>query len=139
MSELQIKKSIYNLNRIRTDLQQNIADMERKRERIECEYMRKIRQESQISDFYFQKRQQTCSIREAISGEAFTKILTRHEDIYSNINANNILTDVYSVQTYLKANCEKINQSIQEMKSKIAEIDKKINKYNIKLKQMEEL
>lgn len=75
--------------------------------------------------------------RAGLQGNAMNSILDMYEQQYSSSRENDIVGSLEAICDYLYKNCEKIDETINELQYRIAAIDCDISKYNRELRKKE--
>ncbi len=138
MNKWEIQQRIRNLESRINELESEISRLEEKRDRIELEHSRKSRQISQVSSFYSTNRTNAGLLYDGVQGVAVSKAAERFGNIYSATDEENLISNLRNAQSYLKKNCEKIDELIESARSDIASLNWQIYSYKIDLENEEE-
>lgn len=126
----EIQQKINRLRARKSDLEDDITKLNQRKTRIMLEMLRKGRQQTQVSEFFGNRRQASMNMRMVVEGNAAKAILEKYESIYGCGNENIINGNIESAKVYLNKNCEKIEDSVNEKKREIFMIDCQINECN---------
>ncbi len=129
MDKWEIQQRINTLRWRRTELEDEISNLENKREYIELEFDKKQRQARQLSVFYQKKRNYISALADVAQGNAVTKLISECGNIYGTSKEENIASNLCNVRSYLKSNCNKIDERIEDAKNSISSIDWQIYCY----------
>ncbi len=138
MDKWEIQQRIRNLESRINELESEISRLEEKRDRIELEHSRKMRQISQVSSFYSTNRTNAGLLYDGVEGVAMTKAAERFGGIYSTVDEEKLTSNLKSAQSYLKKNCEKIDELIDGARSDIASLNWQIYSYKMDLENEED-
>lgn len=137
MDKWEIQQRIRNLESRKSELESEISRLEEKRGRIELEHSRKMRQINQVSSFYSGRRTNAGLLRDGVQGVAISKAVERFGSIYDATNEGNLISNLRSAQSYLKKNCEKIDERIESARNDISSLNWQIYCYKKDLENVE--
>lgn len=137
MDKWEIQQRIRNLEWRKDSLQAEITKLEAKKERINLEHSRKIRQMNKVSSFHIGKRTNAGLLIDGVEGVAISKAVERFGNIYGTANEEKITSNLRNAQFYLKKNCEKIDEKIEDARADISSINWQIYSYKKDLENME--
>lgn len=123
----EIQQKINRLRARKSDLEDDITKLNQRKTRIMLEMLRKGRQQTQVSEFFGNRRQASMNMRMVVEGNAAKAILEKYESIYGCGNENIINGNIGTVKDYLSKNCDKIDERISEKQIEISSINWQIN------------
>ena len=122
----------------RDELEAKITDLEGKKDRLELEQTRKLRQIEYVSDLYSEKRATAQVLYDELEGVALSKAACKLGAIYDISNEGNLVSKLEEAIYYLKKCSEKAESDIEEARLEISDINWQIYGYRKDLESTKE-
>lgn len=129
MDKIKLQRDIKKARVRITDLQDEIRRLEEKKRRLMAEYDRRTKQQYSLEEHFGAKRSAGHILLARIQGNAATKTLQEHQEMYSISKCNSFVAELETVKSYILVNVGKINESIMEVQANIRRLDADILKY----------